>query len=56
MIEQDMDAISSGDESVHDIISTEMLEYIRDGCQNHPNVDRREPRYKIRDRIRHRQS
>ena len=31
MSEQDMDAINYGDESDHDIISTEMLEDIRDG-------------------------
>ena len=56
MIEQDMYAINSGDESDHDIISTEMLEDIRDGSQTHPNVTRREARYKIRDRIKQRQS
>ena len=39
MSEQDMDAINSGDESDHDIISTEMLEDIRDGSQTHPNVN-----------------
>ena len=30
MSEQDMENMNSGDESDHDIISTEMLEYIRD--------------------------
>ena len=50
--EQYMDAINSGDESDHDLISMEMLENIRDGSQTHPNVNRREARYKIRDRIR----
>ena len=54
MSEQDMDAINSGDESDHDFISTEILEDIRDGSQTHPNVNRREARYKIRDRIRQR--
>ena len=54
MSEQDMDAINSGDESYHDIISTEMLEDIRDGSQTQPNVNRREASYKIRDRIRQR--
>ena len=44
------------DDSDHDIISTEMLEDIRDGSQTHPNVDRREAGYKIRDRIRQIQS
>ena len=52
MSEQDMNAINSGDESDHDLISTEMLEDIRDGRQTHPNVNKREARYKIRDRIR----
>ena len=56
MSKQDIDAINSGDESDHDLISTEMLEDIRDGSQTHPNVNRREARYKIRDRIRQRQS
>ena len=56
MVEQDMDAINYGDESDHDLISTEMLEDIRDGIQTHPNVNRRKARYKIRDCIRQRQS
>ena len=51
-----MDAINSGDESAHDLISTEMLEDICDGSQTHPNVNRREALYKIRDSIRQRQS
>ena len=55
MREQDMDVISSGDESYHDLISTEMLEYIGDRSQTHPNVNIIEARYKIRDRIRQRQ-
>ena len=45
MSEQDMEDINSCDESDHDIISTEMLEEIRDGSQIHPNVNRREARY-----------
>ena len=56
MSEQDMDAMNYGDESDHDLISTEMLEDIRGGSQTHPNVNRREVSYKIRDRIRQRQS
>ena len=55
MSKQDMDAMNYGDESDHDIISTEMLEDIRDRSQNHPNVNRREARYKICDRINQRQ-
>ena len=51
-----MDAINSGDESDYDLISTEMLEDICDGSQTHPNVNKIEPRYKIRDCIRKRQS
>ena len=34
-----MDAMDSGDESDHDLISTEMLEKICDGSQSHPNVN-----------------
>ena len=56
MIEQDMDTIHSGDESDHDLISTEMLEEICDGSQTHPNGNRREAPYKIRHCIRKRQS
>ena len=56
MSEQYMDAINSGDESDHDIISMEMLEDICDGSQTHPNINRRESRYKIRDFIMQRQS
>ena len=41
MSEQDMDAINSGDDSDYDLISTEMIEDIRDGSQIHPNVTRR---------------
>ena len=52
--EQDMDAMNSGDDSDHDLIYTEMLEDIRDGSPTHPNINRRESRYKIRDRIRQR--
>ena len=51
-----MYAVNSGDESDHDIISTDMLEDIRDGSQTHPNINRREAHYKIRDHIRQRES
>ena len=54
--EHDMDAMNSGDKSDHDLISTEMLEDIRDGSQIHLNINRREASYKIRDCIRQRQS
>ena len=56
MSKQDMDAMNSGEESYHDLIYTEMLEDIRDGSQTHPKANRIESRYKIRDRIRQRQS
>ena len=49
-----MDAINSGDESDHDLISTDMLEDIHDGSQTHLNVNIREARYEIRDSTRKR--
>ena len=55
MSEQDMDAINSGDESDHDLISTEMLEDICDESQTHPTVNKREARFEICDRIKQRQ-
>ena len=56
IIEDEIDAMDSGNESDHDIISTEMLEGIRDISQSHTNVNRREGCYKISDRIKQRQS
>ena len=56
MSKQDIDAMNTGDESDHDLISTEILEYICDGSQTHPNVNRIEARYKICDCIRQRQA
>ena len=38
---EEMDSMDSGDESYHDLISTETLENIRDGSRSHPNVNRR---------------
>ena len=55
MSEQDMEDINSGNESDHDLISTEMLEDMRDGSQTHPNVHRREERNIVCDCIRQRQ-
>ena len=52
MSEQDMENLNYNEHSDHDLISTEMLENIRDGSQTHLNVNKREARYKIRDRIR----
>ena len=54
--QQDMENIDSNEKSDHDLISTEMLEDIRDGTQTHPNVNKREARYKIRDCVRQKQS
>ena len=56
MSEQDMDAINSGDESYHDLISTDMLKDIHDGNQILPNVNIRKAGYEISDHIRQRQS
>ena len=53
---EEMDAMDSGDESDHDIISTKMLEEICDRSQSHPNVNMIEEHYKIRYCIRQRQS
>ena len=46
-----MDAMDSGEESDHDIISTEMLEEIFDGSRSYPNANQREACYKICNRI-----
>ena len=49
--EEEMDAMSSGNQSIDEPMSTGMLQDIRDGSQSHPSVNRREARYKIRDCI-----
>ena len=49
--EEEMYAMDYGNESDDEPISTEMLEDILDRSQSHPNVNRREARYKIRDRM-----
>ena len=56
MSEQDMENLGSNEESDHDLISTEMLEDICDGSQIHPSINKREARYKIRDRVRQNES
>ena len=56
MSEQDMENLNSNEQSDHDLISTDMLEDIRDGSQTHPNVNKREARYKIRDLISQKES
>ena len=43
-----------GDESDDDPMSMEMLGYIRDRSQYHPDFNRRHARYKIRDHIKQR--
>ena len=52
MCKQDMENLDSNEKSDHDLISTGMLEDIRDRSQTHPNVNKRESRYKINDRVR----
>ena len=49
---EEKDSMDSSNESDHDLISTEMLEDIRDGSQSLPNVNQRESYYKIRYRMR----
>ena len=49
-----MDAMDSGDDS-DDPMSTDMLEDICDESHSHTKFNKREPRYKIRDRIKQRQ-
>ena len=39
MSKQDMENLDYNYKSDHDIISTEILEDIRDGSQTHPNVN-----------------
>ena len=48
--------MDSGNESDDEHIYTEMLEDIHDVIQFHTGVNRRDTRYKIRDRIKQRQS
>ena len=52
---QDIENLDSNEELDHDLISTDMLEDIRQRSQTHPNVNKREARYKIRERVRQRQ-
>ena len=51
-----MKNIDENEKSDHDLITTETLEEIRDRNQPHPNVNKREARLAIRDRIKQRQS
>ena len=54
--EEEIDAMDSADESYDEPMSTKMLENICDRSQYHPNFNRREERYKIRDCIKQIQS
>ena len=54
MNKQDMENLNEEEKSDDDHIITEKLHDIRDGNQTHTNVDKREARRKIRDRIKHR--
>ena len=49
-----MENLDSNEQSDHDLISMDMLEDIHDGSQTHTNVNKREARYKICDRVRKR--
>ena len=49
--EEEMDAMSSGNEYDAETMSTNMLEDIRDVSQSHPRVNRSETRYKIHNHI-----
>ena len=48
--------MDSGDESDDEYMSTDISEDIRDVSQSHLDVNRRNARYKIRDRIKQKQS
>ena len=56
MSKQNMENLDSNEQSNHDLISTEMLEDIRDGSKTHPNSNKKEARYKIRDRVKRKES
>ena len=54
--EAEIDAMSSGNTSDAEPMSTDMLKYILDRSQSYPSINRREVRYKICDFIKQRQS
>ena len=56
MSEQDMENLDEKEKFDDDLISTETLHDIRDGNQTHQNIDKREARLKIRDRIKQKKS
>ena len=49
--EEEINVMLSVDESDAEPMSKEMLEDIRDSSKSHMSINRREARYKIRDRI-----
>ena len=49
--EKDMENKDEKENWDDDLINTETLRDIRDGNQTHPNIDKREARHKIRDRV-----
>ena len=49
--EKDMENLNETERFNDDLISTETLHDIHDGNQTHPNIDKREARMAIRDRI-----
>ena len=51
-----MENIDENENFDDNLISTETLHDIRDGSQTHPNVNKSEARYEIRDRIRQKES
>ena len=51
-----MENIDETEKFDDDLISTETLHDIRGGNQTHPNIDKREARLKIRDRIKQKKS
>ena len=56
MSKQDMENLDEKEKFNDDLISTETLHDIRGGNQTHPNIDKREARLKIRDRIKQKKS
>ena len=56
MNKQDMENLNEKEKFDDDLISTETLHDIRDGNQTHLNIDKREARLKICDRIKQKKS
>ena len=56
MSEKDMENLDEKEKFDDNLISTETLHDIRDGNQTHPDIDKREARLKIRDRIKQKKS